>query len=94
MAFITETSDNIKLEYPTRFITTNYGSHYVCKVNELKNESFLPWGGSLQKIDKAFTALEGQNFTGWKRTKQYRLTKNEIDTYLKSKIFKYGGLSF
>ena len=75
----------------TRFVTTDYGSHYFC-TDELENEGLLPWGGGLSSIDKAFAAIEGQNFIGWKRTKQYRLTKNEIETFIKYKILNFGGI--
>ena len=72
-----------------RFITEDWGLNYTCKEGILNNESYLLWNGSLSGTDKALAAQEGQNFTGWKRTKQYRLTKEEISSYLKDKIFKY-----
>lgn len=71
-----------------RFITEDWGSHYIIKDN------FVVWGGSLGSIDKAFAATEGSDFAGWKKTKQYRLTKDEIKNAVVSKIFKDGGINF
>jgi hypothetical protein len=48
--------------------------------------------GFLNSIEKAFNAKEGEEFSGWKRTKQYRLTKQEIEKSIKGKIFKNGGI--
>lgn len=81
-----------KRDNNVRFITEDWGLHYVCKSNILENESSLSWGGALRGVDKAIAASEGQFFNGWKRTKQYRLTKEEIESYLKSKIFRQGKL--
>lgn len=64
------------------------GSHYIIK------DSKTLWAGNLSSVDKAFAAAEGSNFTGWKRTKQYRLTKQEIAAEIKGKLFESGGLAF
>lgn len=71
-----------------RFVTENWGSHYIIYKDRAS------WAGSLSKIDKAFEAKEGEEFTGWKRTKQYRLTRDEIKQLIGNKIFKDGGISF
>jgi hypothetical protein len=39
-------------------------------------------GGILLKIERAFAAKEGAEFVGWNRSKQYRLTKEEINSFL------------
>ena len=64
------------------------GNHYL-----IKNNKTL-WAGNLQGIDKAMAAAEGSNFSGWKRTKQYRLTKQEIAAEIGGKIFESGGIAF
>lgn len=69
-----------------RFIYDAIGFYYIIKDN------ILYYGGCLSGIDKALNANEGEKFVGWKRTKQYRLTKNEIELKIKSKIFKDGGV--
>lgn len=47
------------------------------------------WMGSLAKLDKARAAKEGEEFRGWRNTKQYRLTSAEIEGLIKGKIFKF-----
>lgn len=64
-----------------RFITKEYGFCYLIEGNTVN------FGGFLSGTDKALAAKEGECFVGWKRTKQYRLTKSEIDKQVKSKIF-------
>jgi hypothetical protein len=64
------------------------GNSYV-----IRNNKTL-WAGNLQGIDKAMAAAEGTNFSGWKRTKQYRLTKQEITAEIGGKIFESGGIAF
>lgn len=46
--------------------------------------------GPLRKSEKARAAGEGQEFRGWKNTKQYRLTKQEIEAITKGNIFTFG----
>lgn len=48
------------------------------------------WMGPLRQIEKARAAGEGQEFRGWKNTKQYRLTKQEIEAITKGNIFTFG----
>lgn len=64
------------------------GSHYIIK------DGKTLWAGNLSSVEKAFAAAEGSNFTGWKRTKQYRLTKQEIAAEIKGKLFESGGVAF
>jgi hypothetical protein len=64
------------------------GLHYLIKDNKKL------WAGHLQGVDKAIAAAEGSDFTGWKRTKQYRLTKQEITAEIGGKIFENGGIAF
>ena len=49
--------------------------------------------GSLSQktVAPALATSEGQEFRGWKRTKQYRLTKDEIAELVAGKIFNGSG---
>jgi len=51
------------------------------------------FNGHLRMVDKAEAAQEGTEFTGWKRTKQYRLTAEEIKSEIGGKIFVNGGVN-
>ena len=62
-----------------RFITDKDGWHWhIDDVNNRYVEGNCP----LRKIENAFAAEEGTEFKGWKRTKQYRLTKDEIKSFV------------
>ena len=56
------------------------------------NGNEILWMGYLNGLEKALAATPGTEFKGWKRTKQYRLTDNEISDLVKDKIFVYGGV--
>jgi len=71
-----------------RYVTEKSGMHYI-----IENGATL-FAGALSSIDKAFAAAEGSEFVGWKKTKQYKLTKQEISNEIKGKIFESGGIAF
>ena len=62
-----------------RFITDKDGWHWY--IDDI-DKRFVECGGGLGKIENAFAAEEGTEFKGWKRTKQYRLTKDEIKSFV------------
>lgn len=64
-----------------------------CSAYIIENDH-ATWIGGLASLDKAKNATEGTDFVGWKRTKQYRLTKTEISNILKGNIYKDGGIKF
>jgi hypothetical protein len=66
-----------------RFIDKDHFINYVIK------DGVSYWAGSLRGMDKARAANEGEEFVGWKRTKQYRLTMDEIKSELKGKLFTH-----
>jgi hypothetical protein len=55
------------------------------------DKQYVDGGGALSKIENAFAAEEGTEFVGWKRTKQYRLTKEEINSFVIGKQEKVEG---
>jgi len=59
------------------------GAHYV-----LYNDDTVSFGGFLSKIEKAEEAKPGTEFSGWKRSKQYRFTETEISDMIKDKVFE------
>ena len=76
----------------------NQGNRFIedCKTNTyytINNNSCF-FEGFLNGVDKAMNAKEGSEFTGWKRTKQYRLTFDEIKSEIGGKIFTDGGVNF
>jgi len=50
--------------------------------------------GYLKMIEKAFSVKDGENFIGWNRTKQYRLTRDEISNIIKGRVFDDVDLHF
>lgn len=46
------------------------------------NKGFVECGGMLSRIEEAFLTPEGTYFRGWGNTKQYRLTREEVDKFL------------
>ena len=49
------------------------------------HKNYVDGGGMLSKIENAFAAEEGTEFRGWNNTKQYRLTKEEIKSFVVEK---------
>ena len=62
-----------------RFVTDKKG--WCFYIDNVKH-SFVECGGILGKIEKAFDATEGTEFKGWGNTKQYRLTQEEIKSFV------------
>lgn len=60
------------------------GSNYVIFGDTAK------WNGNLRGIEKAIAAPEGSEFRGWKNTKQYRYTRDEIKAITGGKIYTFG----
>lgn len=61
-----------------RFIVGMDGWHwYIDDIHKQYVE-----GGCLRQTEKAFAAEEGTVFNGWNRSKQYRLTKEEIKPFV------------
>jgi hypothetical protein len=85
------TSEDIQLATrrndEVRFIYDN-GYFYVIE------GEYATWSGYLSGVEKAFEAKEGEDFKGWKKTNQYRLTQAEIEQHIKGKVFKNGNISF
>lgn len=57
-----------------------------------KGSDAIFWMGQLSGTDKAKAAVPGSEFRGWKRTKQYRLSDEELDDLIAGRIFIFGGL--
>jgi hypothetical protein len=55
------------------------------------HKQLIYWAGHLSKIEKAFAASEGSEFKGWGNTKQYRLTREEIKSFVVEKEGKLDG---
>jgi hypothetical protein len=62
-----------------RFITDTKGWYW--HIDDI-HKQYVDGGGALKKIENAFAAEEGTEFKGWNRTKQYRLTKEEIKSFV------------
>ena len=62
-----------------RFIFNKRGDHWYID-DTVKN--YIESMGFLKKIENAFAAPEGTEFRGWNKTKQYRLTKEEIKSFV------------
>ena len=62
-----------------RFVTHKDGWYW--HIDDI-DKQFVDGGGALSKIENAFAAEEGAEFRGWNRTKQYRLTKDEIKSFV------------
>lgn len=62
-----------------RFIYTKDGWYW--HIDDV-NKQYLEGNFPLRKIEKAFDAEEGTEFRGWRNTKQYRLTKDEIKSFV------------
>lgn len=62
-----------------RFITDKDGWYW--HIDDVNNQ-YVEGNCPLRKIEKAFDADEGTEFTGWNKTKQYRLTKDEIKSFV------------
>ena len=62
-----------------RFIINKNGSHWY--IGDTVKQ-YVESTGFLRKIENAFAAPEGTEFRGWNRTRQYRLTKEEIIQFL------------
>ena len=62
-----------------RFVTDKNGWYW--HIGDVDNR-YVDGGGMLSKIENAFAADEGTEFRGWKNTKQYRLTKDEIKSFV------------
>jgi hypothetical protein len=65
-----------------RFITDKHGSYWY--IDDVERR-LIEGGGQLRKIENAFAAKEGEEFRGWNRTRQYRLTKEEIRKFVVEK---------
>lgn len=65
-----------------RFITDKEGSYW--HIDDV-NRQLIEYGGMLSKIENALAAEEGTEFRGWRKTKQYRLTKKEIKRFVVEK---------
>ncbi len=74
----------------TRVIVDEKG---LCASNYVIFGDTAKWNGNLRGIEKAIAASEGSEFRGWKNTKQYRYSKDEIKTITGRKIYTFG-LSF
>jgi len=71
-----------------RFVTSTSGQAW--SIDNIHKQ--LVYGqGILSKIEKAFASAEGSEFKGWKNTKQYRLTKEEIRSFVVEKEEKFDG---
>lgn len=62
-----------------RFVTDKNGWYW--HIDDVDNQ-YVDGGGKLSKIENAFAADEGTEFRGWSNTKQYRLTKDEIKSFV------------
>ena len=62
-----------------RFIYNKDGWYW--HIDDVNNQ-YVDGGGMLSKIENAFAADEGTEFKGWSNTKQYRLTKDEIESFV------------
>ena len=71
-----------------RFIVDGVGSHYY--IDDVNNQ-IAEHGGWLRSVDTALSAKEGEEFRGWKKTKQYRLTKEEIEQFVVHGVEKWEG---
>jgi len=71
-----------------RFIVDDAGSHYY--IDDVNNQ-IAEHGGWLRNIDTAISAKEGEEFRGWKKTKQYRLTNEEIGQFVVHSVEKREG---
>jgi citrate lyase beta subunit len=69
-----------------RFITDKKGWYW--HIDDV-NKNYVE-GCVLKKTEKAFDAEEGTEFIGWNRTKQYRLTKDEIESFVVESKEKVG----
>jgi hypothetical protein len=71
-----------------RFVTnTNGSAWYIDNIHR----QLVHGSGILSKIEKAFAASEGSEFKGWGNTKQYRLTREEIKSFVVEKERKFDG---
>jgi hypothetical protein len=61
-----------------RFITGEDGWHW--EIDDI-HKHYVD-GGFLRQPEKVFAAEEGTEFNGWNRSKQYRLTKEEIKPFV------------
>jgi len=69
-----------------RFVTnTNGSAWYIDNIHR----QLVHGSGILSKIEKAFAAAEGSEFKGWGNTKQYRLTREEIKSFVVEKEEKF-----
>jgi len=62
-----------------RFVTGKDGWYW--HIDDVNNQ-YVDGGGMLSKIENAFAADEGTEFRGWNKTKQYRLTGDEIKSFV------------
>ena len=62
-----------------RFIIDEDGWYF--HIDDVNNQ-YVEGGFPLGKIENAFAADEGTEFRGWKNTKQYRLTEDEIKSFV------------
>ena len=62
-----------------RFVVNKNGVYF--HIDDV-DKQYVDGGWPLRKIEKAFDAKEGTEFIGWKNTKQYRLTKDEIKSFV------------
>ena len=65
-----------------RFIIDKKGSNW--HIDDTVKQ-YVESMGFLRKIENAFAAPEGTEFRGWNRTRQYRLTKEEIMKFIVEK---------
>lgn len=62
-----------------RFIVDKRGMYF--HIDDTVKQ-YVDGRGFLGKIENAFAAKEGTEFRGWNKTKQYRLTKEEIKSFV------------
>jgi hypothetical protein len=71
-----------------RFVTDKQGWYW--HIDDV-NKQYVEGGYPLNKIENAFDADEGTEFRGWKNTKQYRLTKDEIKSFVVESVERVQG---
>lgn len=62
-----------------RFVTDRKGWYW--HIDDV-DKQYVDGGGMLSKIERAFAAKEGTEFRGWNNSKQYRLTQDEIKSFV------------
>lgn len=82
----------VRLKEPNivRLVTNSKtGEHWLVDKSNNEEPYLTYMGGFLSNVDLALSSPEGSEFYGWRRIKQYRLTKEEIMALVHTKLYLF-----